>query len=527
MKKLLSLLLAVMLAVTMMAFATAEGNDTIVLKDDTDGENITRGGILTVAIQKGMDQGLDLTKISDCSSNFTVLGAIYEGLLTIDENGNVAPMLATEWAFAEDGLSMTLKLREDVSFSNGEKFNAEAAAKAMNYYLSDECGHVFKSSDLSQIEKVEVVDEYTIRIVLKAVDAALGLELAGSSGYIAAPSVIDNGELNTNPVGTGPFMLKEYREGEMIELVANPNYYRMGEDGQPLPYLDGIKYIIVTDDTTRIVNLQAGSVDGVDRHGSYTSVSSAMTMDGVTTYLNPVTQVYNVCTNLLYEPLKNEALRKAISMAINAEEIVEVSMEGYGAVCPFWTDAGKWFHYDYTPYTYDLEKAKEAMKEAGYENGIDLELAFIAREPDNTVAQLLQSQLSEIGINLILNGMDSASWVQYVRVDHKEQLCISLTGNAGYDPAKGWTIPLKSFGDVGTGLEIVDHLGELVNGTKTVTDEETRYAMIKEFQEIILDNYLTTILGNKYQYGSFKSSVRNIGFHYYGWWDLRDAWIAK
>lgn len=521
MKRIGSLILAIIMLCSVVSLASAEGNDAIVLAESN--TQIVRGGMLTVAKSKTMDEGMDITKISDCSSHFTVMGQIYEGLLTIDESGNVAPGLATEWTFADDGLSMTLKLREDVSFTNGEKFNAEAVAKCLNYYISEACGHVFKSSDLSQITDVEVVDEYTVKINLSTVDAALGLELAGSSGFIAAPYVIDQGAFATEPIGTGPFMLKEYKEGESVALIANPGYYKMGEDGKPLPYLDGIKYIFMADDTTKTTNLQAGDVDGVDRHASSTSVMAAQAMDNMVTYQNPVTQVYNVSCNLLYKPLENLELRKALAYAINPAEIIEVSMEGFGAVCPFWTDEGKWFYFDYNPYTYDVEKAKECMKAAGLDT-IDLEIAIIAREPDNTVAQLLQSQLSEIGVNLTINAMDSASWINYVRVEHKEQLSIGLTGNAGYDPAKGWVVPLKAFGDVGTGLNMVDHLNDLVKTSKVTTDPTARYDMIKEFQTTILDNALAIVLGNKFQYGSFAADVHGVRFNYYGWLEFDKAW---
>lgn len=522
MKKWLTLLLAAMLLFTV---AFAQGNDKITLTEES-GE-IVRGGVLTLAKSKGLDAGMNIAKISDASSDFTVMGQIYEGLLTIDETGNIAPGLATEWEFAEDGLSMTMKLREDVSFTNGEKFNAEAAAKTLNYYISEECGHVFKSSDLKLIAGVDVVDEYTIKINLSAVDAALGLELAGTSGYMVAPSVIDNGEMATNPIGTGPFMLKEYREGESVELVANPNYYKLGADGKSLPYLDGIKYIVITDDTTKTTNLLSGDLDGVDRHASSTSVLAAQSADNMVTYQSPVTQVYNISCNLAYEPLQNAKLREAISYAVNAQEIVEIAFEGFGEVCPFWTDAGKWFHYDYNPYTFDQEKAKALLKEAGLENGITLDLAIIAREPDNTVAQLLQSQLSEVGIDITITATDSASWIASVRNEHTNQLSVGLTGNAGYDPAKGWTIPLLAFGGPGNGHEVVDKLSALVNDAKVITDQAQRYEMIKEFQTTILDNSLAIVLGNKFQYGSFGAHVKNVKFNYYGWYEFADTFIAK
>lgn len=524
MKKLLSMLLTLALIVCASSFALAE-NDKIVLSEPSDA--IVRGGTLVVAKSKNLDQGMNITKMSDCSSDFTVMAAIFEGLLTIDENGKPAPGLADEWAIAEDGLSITLKLREDVSFSNGEKFNAAAVAKCLNYYVSEECGHVFKGSDLALVTGAEALDEYTVKVNLSAVDTAIDLELAGSSGFIIAPANVDNGDIATNPIGTGPYMLEEYLEGQSVTLKANPNYYRMGQDGKPLPYLDGIKYIIITDDTTKTTNLQTGDVDGVDRHASYTSVTTAQGMDNMVTYQSPVTQVYNISCNLLYEPLQDIRVRQAISYAVNAQEIVDVSMEGYGRVCPFWTDAGKWFHYDYNPYTYNPEKAKELLKEAGYDNNLTLDIALIAREPDNTVAQLLQSQLEEVGITLTINAMDSASWIAYVRNEHKEQLSIGLTGNAGYAPSKGWTIPLKAFGDVGTGVEMVDHLMDTVKAEKTTVDPEARYELIKEFQTTILDNALATVIGEKFQYGSFNGDVHGVRFNYYGWLEFANVWKAR
>ena len=521
MKKWLTLLLAAMLLFTV---AFADGNDKITLTEEM-GE-IVRGGVLTMAKSKGLDAGLNIAKISDCSSDFPVMAQIYEGLLTIDETGNVAPGLATEWAFADDGLSMNMKLREDVSFSNGEKFNAEAVAKCLNYYISAECGHVFKGSDLSLIAGVDVVGEYEVKINLSAVDAALGLELAGSSGYIMAPSVIDKGEMNTNPIGTGPFVLKEYKEGESIELVANPNYYKMGADGKPLPYLDGIKYIVITDDTTKTTNLLSGDLDGVDRHGSTTSVLAAQAADNMATYQCPITNVYNISMNLHYEPLKDIRVRQAIAYALNGQEIVDIAMEGLGEMTPFWTDGGKWFYNEYNPHTYDPEKAKALLKEAGAE-GLELELAIIAREPDNTVAQLVQYQLSDVGINVKINALDSASWVALVRNETNHQICISLSGNAGYDPAKGWVIPLKSFGDAGKGLELVDGLKKLLDDQKVNTNQEERVAMMEQFQKTILDECLTVIVGNKFQYGSFANYVKNVKFNYYGWYEFGETYIAK
>lgn len=536
MKKLIAMLLALAMVLSLAACgakeepapAPAEPDAPVVEVTEpaemADPSSITRGGTLIVAKQKAMDKGMNFTQDSDVSSSTTVYGTMYETLIGIDAAGNMIPSLATEWTWSEDALCLTLKLRDDVSFSNGEKFNAEAAAKCINYYISEECGHTFKSSDLAVVTDAVVVDEYTVAINLSAVDSGLCKALTATAGLMAAPSVID-AKFDCDPVGTGPFVLEEYKEGESVSVKANPNYYKMGEDGKPLPYLDGIQFLFITDDTTAITNLKAGSVHGIDRLSSTTSVFTAQGMDTVSLYQNPVTNCYTVSMNLLDETVRNDKLREAIACAIDSEEILEIAMEGLANNTGFWTDSAKWYFVDYNPHVFDVEKAKALMKEAGYENGVDLELSIIAREPDNTCAQLIQAQLAKIGINLTISATDSATFVQYVRNDHKSQLAINLVGNAGYEPTKSWTIPLKSFGDVGTGIDMIDHLNDLIQATKTETDDAKRLALIEEFQKTVLDQNLSFIMGHKYQYGTFQNDLHGAAFGFWGFWDFANAWM--
>ena len=502
--------------------APAENEEIVLATEGPSDIPLTRGGTLVLAKAKAMNTGLDITRTDDCSSHYSVLAQIYEGLLTTDESGNAAPNLATEWEIAADGLSITLKLREDVSFSNGEKFNAEAVAKCITFYMSEECNHYYKPTDLATFESVEAVDEYTVKINLQDTDAALELKLAGSVGYIMAPANIDNMDYATNPIGTGPFLLDEYREGQYVTLVANPNYYKMGEDGQPLPYLDGIKFIMMSDDTTQLTNLKSGDVNGIDRHASISSVISAQKLDGINLYVNPVTHIYNIASNLSNEVVgTNLALREAIAYATNAQEIMDISLEGYGGTCAFWSFPSRWYYNDYNPYYYDLEKAKEKMVEAGYPDGLDLELAVIAREPDNTMAQLIQSQLAEIGINITINSMDSGAWVAYCQQEAKHELCLLMAGEAGYHPSRQWP---SAFARMGSSPEL-DEIYDILKVAHTKADQSEGYALLQEAQQIYMDNCMGTTIGNKFQYASFKNNVHNINFHYYGWLEFEDVWM--
>lgn len=534
MKKFLCILLVICMSMAMFAGCGSQNNaqteaaapvadsKDIVLNDPSSSGELQRGGTLVLAMSKQLEVGLDITKINDCSSQYTLVAQIYEPLLTMDENGNPSPCLATEYAFSEDGLSMTLKLREDVSFSNGEKFNAEAAAKCLNWYISDECEHIFKSSDLYGVDSVDVVDEYTIRINFSVANASMDMILAASVGRMVAPSTIDNGDFATNLIGTGPFVLEEYREGEYATLKANPNYYRMGEDGKPLPYLDGIKYLFVSDDTTQMTNLKSGDIMGVDRLGSSTAVMTAQAMDNMALYQNPSTEAYNVTFNVNDAVLSNVTLRQAICYALNPQEIIDIALEGFGVTRPFWTDSGKWFYYDYTPYSYDPEKAKELLTEAGYADGLKLEIAVIAREPDNTIAQLVQAQLAQVGIDLTINSMDVASWAGYVQKEHRQQLSLALAGNGGYHPSKNWVNVMKSFGG---DSDILTKLNDCLTESKVRTDRAEAYEAVKEYQETVLDNGVACVLGHKYMYGAFATNVHGITLDYYGWFMFDQTWL--
>ena len=526
MKKLLSVLLVIAMMLALVACGGAEtpaepetpaapadpapGGDPVDVDDPAEAPAIKRGGTLVLGKAKNLDAGMNIAKETDCSSGYTFYAAIFEGLFTVDKDGKPAPFLAESWEFAEDNLSLTIKLREDVSFSNGEKFNAEAAAKCLNYYILDETKHPVKNSDLKLVTGTDVVDEYTIRINTSAPDSNLCLGLASSSGYMVAPAAIDSGDIGANPIGTGPFIVDEYVEGQYVTVKRNPNYYKMGEDGQPLPYLDGIKYIIMTDDTTQITNLKSGEVMGIDRLSSASSTLTAQGMENMNVFMGTVTNVYTVSVNLTNETMQNEKLRQAIMYGIDGQQIIDIAFEGFGAPAKFWTDPGKWYYNEYNPYSYDPEKAAALLAEAGYPDGIELELKVISREPDNTCAQLVQAQLAEVGINIVINQMDTASWVAAVRTDHDCQLSLSLAGNAGYEPARMHGGMFSAFGGNGDGNENIPEVArmyELVNEMKTTIDLDKRIALYDEFQRLIMDTALTAPMGHKYTYAAFDKAV--------------------
>ena len=538
MKKTISLILCLMLVITCFtgcgssekeqpaAESGQQAAPTVELatEPETVEGGITRGGVLTVAKTVALSTGnFDIVHTNFATGDGYVVSNIFDTLINVDDEGNFVSGLAESWEFTEDGTGLVMKLREDVSYSNGEKFNAEAAAKVLNWYISEECGHVNMKNDLKLIVGTDVVDEYTIQVNTSTPDAGLVTGLSNYGGMMIAPSNIDNGDLATNPIGTGPFMLETYVEGDHIKLVANPYYYEMGEDGQPLPYLDGIDYKFITDDTVKTTNLESGDVDGVDQHSSFTSVIKAQSIDGMATYQNPYVETFFITFNLDDERFDDLAVRQALSYAVDRQQIVDTVLEGFGVLAPFFAREGQWFYSDYAGIMeYNPEKCKEMLAEAGYPDGMTLELAVIAREPDQTVAQLVQSQMKAAGVNIEISAMERTSWVDYVSTQQAHEIAMAVMGNSGVDVNRQYTAPLNYLSKT---HPIVVEITEDLGTAKAATDQNERYEIVTSFQERYLDEALQIILPQKPIYSSYKDTVHGINFFYYGSTDYEKVWM--
>lgn len=492
------------------------------------GENgIVRGGTLTIAKTMDMtNNSFDITQTTYIQADSYVMDQILETLIDIDSEGNFVPRLAESWEFKEDGLGLVLKLREDVTYSNGTKFNAEAAAKVMNYYISDECNHFSKAADLALITGIDVVDEYTIQVNTSEPDAGLLTEIAGGSFMLCAPENIDNGDFATNPIGTGPFVLAEYAEGDHITLKARTDYYRMGEDGKPLPYLDEIYYKILPDDAAKVANLQSGDVDGIDLQSSANSTLTCMSMSDMVTYQPNYNINFWAGFNYGDPALSKLEVRQAIAYAIDRQEIVDVVFEGLATTTPFFSRADQGWYDDYAGINeYNPEKAKELLAEAGYPDGITITVSCISREPDNTIMQLMQSQMSAAGIELILEPMERTAWLSKAKTELDYQMIVGQNGNAGVDLSRQLkdvfvTYNTNDIPETQTALEMYNEL-------KTITDVDARNEAVAELQQYFHDNVLKLVICQSYSYSTFADYVKNVALTSFGSYNFAETYIDK
>ena len=216
--------------------------------------NPRSGGTLTAAI--GADpQGFD-PHLTSAYSSFQVLENVFDTLVAVDENLNIVPALAESWEVSDDGLSWTFSLRPGVTFHNGRALTADDVKYSYERILDPEVGSG-ASWRLGAVASIDVIDDATVRINLNEPNPGLLAKLGGYKGMAIVPQeVADAGELDRNPVGTGPFKFVSYTPGDSVVLEANPDYWEEGK-----PYLDQIVFKPIPDDTVRLTNLQTGEVD--------------------------------------------------------------------------------------------------------------------------------------------------------------------------------------------------------------------------------------------------------------------------
>lgn len=349
----------------------------------------------TIVIAQGADiESLDPFNQRD-TITFSTLDNIYDKLIYRDANGVVQPRLATEWRIIDD-LTWEFKLREGVTFHNGEPFNAEAVRFSMDRALNEPQG---VHNTMQPIEGVEIIDDYTILIKTKTPYALL-LGALDRRPYIVPPQyVTENGweHLHLNPVGTGPYQFVEWVQDDHLTLVANPDYWGGA------PAIENMIVRPIPEELARAAELMTGGVDAV----------RDLSPDLVETVNN--SGVAHVVTapsaQLMYIALKNGTIfddvrvRRALALAINRPELVETVMNGLARETPNWInpdDHG--FDPDAGTFTYDPEQARALLAEAGYPDGVEFSMSFSPGEyvKVEEVAQAVAGQLAESGFTVTL-----------------------------------------------------------------------------------------------------------------------------
>ena len=373
------------------------------------GQAQVSGGTVTYAAGADPDS-LDPAN-AESNPSEAVNRMMYENLVRFDVKLKIVPGLALKWEQAKDGLSWTFFLRKGVKFHDGTPFNAEAAKVFFERMIGPE-----KPSRAGLytpfVKSVDVVDEYTVKVNMIAPFAFFLNNLAHSASGIISPAALKTygKDISRRAVGTGPFKFVEWVHGDHLTMVRNDDYW----GGKP--YLDQIIVKTVKEDSARVMMLQSGDAQLIVRIPSEDiprlEKDSNLKLDSTETL-----RVLYLQFNVAKKPFTDLRIRQAIAHAIDKDSIVKNIYQGralvaQNIVAPLTTG--------YIPIkglSYDPERAKKLLAEAGYPNGLKAKFwSPQGRYPkDFEMAQAIQQQLKKVGIDCTLDTMEWAAYLTATR----------------------------------------------------------------------------------------------------------------
>lgn len=382
-------------------------------------ENENEKRILTLAV------GSELTTLYPLNMDVQNLSATrfcYEGLVEY-KDGEIKPWLAKDWDFSEDGCELTFKLRDDVVFHDGEKFNAQAVKD--NFIFRNKNPNFRAWMGMVNIKEIEVVDEYTVTFQYSAPYFGYLNDFAYREIMACvSPKVIeqDNFQTMKGVVGTGPYVYDGVKNGEYVKFVKNGNYW--GEK----PYYDEIIVKYIPEASARMLALQKGEIDMIYGNSliSWDDYNQTISCKNVKGIVSPIdTKTVSLVLNAANPELSDKSVREAVAYGIDKNAICNGLFYGNQNAAPDLFPDGNFLSdvkLDVVR-TYDKEKAEQLLDSAGWQINTDTglrekngkTLAFMLNYDsgevmNKMVATTIKSQLKEIGINVQTQGQDMMTW---------------------------------------------------------------------------------------------------------------------
>lgn len=368
-------------------------------------EEPSAGSTEEIVVAQGVDVGsLDPARRT-AVSEFNVLMHIFDPILTLDENYELAPMLASSWSYIDD-TTLELKLQEGVEFHNGEPFTAEAVKLAFDRILEnpESPQHTFLAGFLSP----EIVDDHTVLIKTEEPMASsisiLAWMLPVPPRYLEE---VGDEAFGEHPIGTGPFQFSSWERDQRLALEVNSDYWRGSSD------IQSIVFRPIPEPGTRIAELRTDAVDLV------TNVAPNLwrelqAVDGISTSSVASARYIFIGMNLMADtPLQDQKVRQALNYAVDKDAIIANLLDGHGfPLAGPVTEVHFGHNPDVEPYPYDPEKAGELLAEAGYADGFSIRLLAPQGRylQDSLVAEAVAGQLQQVGIDVDLQILEYGTY---------------------------------------------------------------------------------------------------------------------
>lgn len=489
------------------------------------GAKAVKGGTLTVAMAR--DATTFDPKGNQDVYGSTVLSFVAEALYEIDKDANTVPRVIEKAENPEPNIYLWT-LRKGIKFQDGTDLNAEAVKFNLQRHIDDPKS--VRNQDVKDITSMETPDANTLKVTLKGPFAPFPNKVTGGAGTLLSPAVVqklgENLQRDLTGAGAGAFKFKEWQRDTQIVVERNDTYWRKDTDGSALPYLDKIVLKIFPDENVRLTNVETGDADALQGNPPPKDVERLKkSTDLVYKEISSLGWSF-ITLNTEKEPFKDPRVRRALSSAINRDEILKTVNFNVGKVqdSPV-PDTIAWA-YDKAdsahPYfKQDKQKAKELLSAAGKGSGFKFTFQISNASPVlQQTAELIKAQIKDLGLDMEIQLIEFATVVANANKGDYEASGIGWSG--GTDPDDN----LYSLFYTKAGFNLSKYsnpeLDKLLDSGRTTLDKNKRGDIYKQAQKILFDDQPFIVYQQGVQGSLVRKNVQNYPQTYNGYWGARD-----
>nr|WP_312469645.1 glutathione ABC transporter substrate-binding protein [Neobacillus sp.] len=343
---------------------------------------------------------MDPHNTGDTNSN-SVQSAMLEGLLGFDSEGKIIKKLAEDYSVSENALEYTFKLRQGVKFHDGEAFNAEAVKANYERIMKDDSLRL-NSRGFNLITNIEIINDYEMKVTLK--EPYAGMLTRFSSAKILSPKLLAEGKdkIGKNPVGTGPFKFVEWVQGDHLTVERFDDYWNKADRVKKITYKP------VPENGSRVAMLKTGEAQVIYPLPSQ-NIKELEGNDAIKVEKIPSTIARYVSINTMKKPFNDPRVRQALNYAVSKKDFIHVVNAGFGLPLDSAIPSKTLYYKQQEVYEQNIEKAKQLLKEAGYEKGFKTEIWGNTNSDTMKGMQFIQQQLKAIGVDLEIKSMEEGT----------------------------------------------------------------------------------------------------------------------
>lgn len=502
------------------------------------GLEVKTGGVLNLPSVSNV-LNLDPNKVGGWNYCEVCYGSVTESLVRLfqDEGADVGalktqPYLAKSWEMV-DPKTYIFHLQEGVHFHNvppvgGREFTADDVVYSYNHMTQPDPEYGYKTI-LTSIDNEEAVDKYTVQVNLKTPTFAILRLLALADGSQIIPREVEETpgyDADKLVVGTGPYIFKEWIEGTSVHVERNPDYWRKGH-----PYLDEVNMLVMPDAAARLAAFRSDQVQILDME--WGQAQTIIDDPNFVVEKYPGNQQRGIGLQHRRPPFNDIRMRQAVQEALDLQAFVDILDDGQGKVNTgyWWSMTNLALDQSYVPH-HDVEKAKQLMRDAGYDPdvGVDVDAPCRAGDPFQCrIQEIVQDQLAQIGIRTHIETLDRGTWREKVFTQYDFDI-YSYSAPAHEVPERFHAIYVygpSSNNAIGVADPDID---SAIEAALSATSQQEYEARWKDYEKIFLQKVPYVFLDTPYRYTAqqpylegFRNSVA--GFNRFQY--IADFWFNK